>query len=93
MCDQASHLANIPHGRSLASVFEFRISDLSRISVFGFRASSIVNPLDEEWDLLTKNYRYDREAIAEILWYGPDVVVLEPQSLRSNIVSILEGRI
>ncbi len=57
------------------------------------RASSIVNPLDEEWDLLTKNYRYDREAIAEILWYGPDVVVLEPQSLRSNIVSILEGRI
>lgn len=57
------------------------------------RTGAIINAFDEDWDLVVKDYQYEKEALSEILWHGDDVVVVEPISLRSHIVALIESRI
>jgi len=62
-------------------------------SGLSLRASCETTPLDDEWDQLVKNYPNEREALAEILWHTSDVVVITPDHLRAEIISILESRV
>lgn len=57
------------------------------------RTGSDVTDFDEDWDRVVKDYQYEKEALSEILWHGDDVVVVEPISLRSHIVALIESRI
>ncbi len=51
-----------------------------------------VASFDENWDEIRKSYRYVGEAVAEILWYAPDVFVAEPLDLHEHIMSLLSSR-
>ena len=42
------------------------------------------------WDLVELNFRDQERFIEEVLWYGDDAIVLEPKSVREEIVKRLE---
>lgn len=45
--------------------------------------------IDEDWDLVTISFRDQEEAIREILWLGPDAVVIEPLELKTSVTKSL----
>jgi proteasome accessory factor B len=45
---------------------------------------------DEEWDRMEIEYSLEDEVIQSLLWYGSDVIVLSPESLRKQIISKCE---
>jgi proteasome accessory factor B len=42
------------------------------------------------WDLVELNFRDQERFIEEVLWYADDAIVLEPKSVREEIVKRLE---
>jgi len=44
----------------------------------------------DDWSILTVPYSLERDIVSEVLWHGPDVVILEPEQLRDSVVSALQ---
>jgi proteasome accessory factor B len=56
------------------------------------REGGVVTSLDSEWDVIIKFFDFPNEIISTALWFGADVILLEPKFLRQEVVSILQGR-
>lgn len=59
----------------------------SGISIRG-RATKIAK-VDDEWDEVQVNFPNEATALREILWLGPDVVVVSPIQLRESVIANL----
>ena len=57
------------------------------------RSGSTLLEIEDDWDVFERSYAFEGAAIFDALWYGEDVVVLEPQSLRDRVLQILRGRV
>lgn len=42
--------------------------------------------VDEEWDLIETSFQDSNEALREVMWLGADVIVIEPQELRTTVI-------
>jgi proteasome accessory factor B len=54
------------------------------------RSKYSTKEIDEEWDLMLIPYIYQQEIIETILWYGTNIIVDSPASLRSEVISRLK---
>ena len=54
------------------------------------RSKYLAREINEEWDLMLIPYIYEQEIIETILWYGTNVIVDSPASLRSEVISRLK---
>jgi len=54
------------------------------------RSKYSANEINEEWDLMSIPYIYEQEIIETILWYGTNIIVDSPASLRSEVISRLK---
>jgi len=54
------------------------------------RSKYSAKEINEEWDLMSIPYIYEQEIIETILWYGTNVIVESPASLRSEVISRLK---
>ena len=54
------------------------------------RSKYSTREIDDEWDLMLIPYIYEQEIIETILWYGTNVIVNSPASLRSEVISRLK---
>ena len=54
------------------------------------RSKYSTKEIDDEWDLMLIPYIYEQEIIETILWYGTNVIVNSPASLRSEVISRLK---
>lgn len=52
--------------------------------------SDQVEVIDADWDLVEVSFQNLTEAQREILWLGPDVLVLEPLELRESVTEALK---
>lgn len=50
-----------------------------------------IERIDEDWDRVKINFQDLDHALREVLWLGPDVVVEQPEDLRSKVISCLEN--
>jgi proteasome accessory factor B len=50
------------------------------------RSEGVVEPHDNDWDQITLTYEFQETFLRKLLWFGPDVQVLEPPSLIAAIV-------
>ena len=48
-----------------------------------------VEKLDDEWEKLEVNFPSAATALREVLWLGPDVIVLAPDRLREEVIANL----
>jgi len=54
------------------------------------RSKYSTREIDDEWDLMLIPYIYEQEIIETILWYGTNVIIDSPASLRSEVISRLK---
>ena len=54
------------------------------------RSKYSTKEIDDEWDLMLIPYIFEQEIIETILWYGTNVIVDSPASLRSEVISRLK---
>ena len=54
------------------------------------RSKYSAKEINEEWDLMSIPYIYEQEIIETILWYGANIIVNSPASLRSEVISRLK---
>ena len=54
------------------------------------RSKYSAKEINEEWDLMSIPYIYEQEIIETILWYGANIIVDSPASLRSEVISRLK---
>ena len=54
------------------------------------RSKYSAKEINEEWDLMSIPYIYEQEIIETILWYGTNIIVASPASLRSEVISRLK---
>jgi proteasome accessory factor B len=54
------------------------------------RSKYSTKEINEEWDLMLIPYIYEQEIIETILWYGTNIIVDSPASLRSEVISRLK---
>jgi len=54
------------------------------------RSKYSTKEINEEWDLMSIPYIYEQEIIETILWYGTNIIVDSPASLRSEVISRLK---
>lgn len=54
------------------------------------RSKYSAKEINEEWDLMSIPYIYEQEIIETILWYGTNIIVDSPTSLRSEVISRLK---
>jgi proteasome accessory factor B len=54
------------------------------------RSKYTTKEINEEWDLMSIPYIYEQEIIETILWYGANIIVDSPASLRSEVISRLK---
>ena len=54
------------------------------------RSKYTTKEINEEWDLMLIPYIYEQEIIETILWYGTNIIVDSPASLRSEVISRLK---
>ena len=54
------------------------------------RSKYSAREINEEWDLMSIPYIYEQEIIETILWYGTNIIVDSPASLRSEVISRLK---
>ena len=54
------------------------------------RSKYSAKEINEEWDLMSIPYIYEQEIIETILWYGTNIIVDSPASLRSEVISRLK---
>ena len=57
--------------------------------VYVLRSKYSTKEINEEWDLMLIPYIYEQEIIETILWYGTNIIVDSPASLRSEVISRL----
>jgi proteasome accessory factor B len=48
-----------------------------------------IDSIDESWELIKIPYELESELLEKILWYGPDIELVEPKHLRKQIISNL----
>ena len=58
--------------------------------VYVLRSKYSTKEINEEWDLMLIPYIYEQEIIETILWYGTNIIVDSPASLRSEVISRLK---
>jgi proteasome accessory factor B len=67
---------------------------LARVGkVHGLRIDGSVSPHDDDWDIVDREFDYPAEILSAALWYGEDMVLLQPTEIRDQIVSIMAGRL
>ena len=54
------------------------------------RSKYSTKEINEEWDLMLIPYIYEQEIIETILWYGTNIILDSPASLRSEVISRLK---
>jgi len=54
------------------------------------RSKYSAKEINEEWDLMSIPFIYEQEIIETILWYGANIIVDSPASLRSEVISRLK---
>jgi proteasome accessory factor B len=52
-----------------------------------------VEEFDSDWDKLSIDYSFEEDLIETLLWYGSDVVVISPKSIRDQIINRVKGLI
>lgn len=57
------------------------------------RSEAVISELSADWDRAELVYRDESALLQRILWYGDDVIVEEPASLRAEIVEHIEKAI
>ena len=50
-----------------------------------------VEEVDSEWDKLFIDYIFEEDLIESLLWYGSNLVVISPTSIRDQIINRAEG--
>ena len=55
------------------------------------RSKYSAKEINEEWDLMSIPFIYEQEIIETILWYGTNIIVDSPASLRSEVISRLKA--
>ena len=58
--------------------------------VYVLRSKYSTKEINEEWDLMSIPFIYEQEIIETILWYGTNIIVDSPASLRSEVISRLK---
>ena len=54
------------------------------------RSKYSAKEINEEWDLMSIPFIYEQEIIETILWYGTNIIVDSPASLRSEVITRLK---
>jgi predicted DNA-binding transcriptional regulator YafY len=54
------------------------------------RGGALISERSEDWDRVEVIYRDEALFIQRVLWYGSDVIIEEPLSLRAALISHLE---
>jgi len=52
-----------------------------------------VEELDSDWDKLSIDYSFEEDLIETLLWYGSNIVVISPKSIRDQIINRVKGLI
>jgi proteasome accessory factor B len=52
-----------------------------------------VEEIDSDWDKLWIEYLYEEDLIESVLWYGSNLVVISPKSIRDEIIKRVSGLI
>jgi proteasome accessory factor B len=59
--------------------------------VLAFRKRHKVVEVDSEWDKLFIDYIFEEDLIESLLWYGSNLVVISPKSIRDQIINRAKG--
>ena len=59
--------------------------------VLAFRKRHKVVEVDSEWDKLSIDYLFEDDLIETLLWYGSNLVVISPTSIRDQIINRAKG--
>ncbi len=57
------------------------------------RSGSTVSEKSADWDLVEVSYRSEENFLQRVLWYGTDVIIEIPESLRSALIARLESAV
>jgi proteasome accessory factor B len=49
-----------------------------------------VESINDDFDLVTIDFLDEDDALKSILWFGDDIVVLEPEDLKSKVINALK---
>ena len=52
-----------------------------------------VEEIDSDWDQVLFDYVYEEDLIESLLWYGANVVVISPKTVRDQIIKRVKGLI
>jgi len=52
-----------------------------------------VEEIDSDWDQVFIDYVYEEDLIESLLWYGSNVVVISPKTIRDQIIKRVKGLI
>jgi proteasome accessory factor B len=52
-----------------------------------------VEEIDSDWDQVFIDYIFEEDLIESLLWYGSNVVVISPQTIRDQIINRAKGLI
>ena len=52
-----------------------------------------VEAIDSDWDQVFIDYVYEEDLIESLLWYGSNVVVISPKTIRDQIIKRVKGLI
>jgi proteasome accessory factor B len=47
--------------------------------------------VDAEWDKVFIDYNFEEDLIESLLWYGSNLVVLSPKTIRDQIITRVKG--
>jgi proteasome accessory factor B len=47
--------------------------------------------VDTEWDKVFIDYNFEEDLIESLLWYGSNLVVLSPKTIRDQIITRVKG--
>ena len=59
--------------------------------VLALRKRHKVEEVDSEWDKLFIDYIFEEDMIESLLWYGSNLVVISPTSIRDQIINRAKG--
>ena len=71
-----------------ASKVEIRIRKNQALAL---RKRHKVEEVDSEWDKLFIDYIFEEDLIESLLWYGSNLVVISPMSIRDQIINRAKG--
>jgi proteasome accessory factor B len=47
--------------------------------------------VDAEWDKVFIDYNFEEDLIESLLWYGSNLVVISPKTIRDQIITRVKG--